>query len=110
MRFVYAYLHCHEGIALQKCGSWSLNGWPMAILALEGSSFRPTSARCKVPCWHQQLECEWNAKLQNWCSWALIQLASENVLEQPSVLFSVGLLRSKFQVSIFYIFKSLAIW
>jgi len=27
----------------------------------EGSSFRPPSARCEVPCWQQQLECEWKA-------------------------------------------------
>ena len=52
-------------------------------------SFRCTSARCHVPCWLQQLGCEWNGKLQNWgrCSKVLSQLGFGNVLAQSSVLF-----------------------
>jgi len=34
---------------------------------------------CEIPCWQQQMECDWNAKLQNcgayaqeyWASWHL---------------------------------------
>jgi len=32
----------------------------------EENSFRPTSAWYEVPCWQQQLECEWNAKRRNY--------------------------------------------
>ena len=41
------------------------------------SSFRRTSARCDVPCWLQQLGCEWNAiqpdadAQKYWVGWAL---------------------------------------
>ena len=65
----------------------------------EGNSFRPTSARSEVPCWQHQLGCEWKiSKLWDRSSRILSQLASNNVLAQPSVHFSVGLLRTKFQV------------
>ena len=65
----------------------------------EGSSFGPTSARSEVPCWQQQLECEWKtSQLWERSSIILSQLASGNVLAQPCVLFSVGLLRTKCQV------------
>jgi len=45
----------------------------------EGSSFRPASTRCEVPCWQQQLECERDAEPQiceadaqeYWASWLL---------------------------------------
>jgi len=38
---------------------------PHILIFREGSSFRPKAARREVPCWQQQLECEWNAKPQN---------------------------------------------
>jgi len=46
-----------------------------------GSIFRPTSsARCEVPCWQQQLECEWKtSELWGRCSRILSQLAADNV-------------------------------
>jgi len=62
-----------------------------------------TSARCEVSCWQQQLECEWNTNPQNFEADAQSTklagfLPSDNVLAQPSVFFSVGLLGTKFQI------------
>jgi len=72
----------------------------------EGSSFRPTTARFMI-LWQQQLKCEWKtSEMWGKCSGILSQLASDNVLATPSVLFSVGLLRTKFQDQSF-LFSSL---
>ena len=74
----------------------------------EGSSFRPASARSEVPCWQQQLECEWKtSKLRDIPSRILSQLASDNVLAQPNVHFSVGLLRTKFQAPNFPVYGNI---
>jgi len=64
-------------------------GVPQHSYNMIHTSFRRTSARCNVPCWLQQLGCEWNAKLQNWdrCSKLLSQLDFGNVLAQSSILF-----------------------
>ena len=65
------------------------------------TSFRRTSARSDVPCWLQQLGCEWNAQLQNWgrCSKVVSQLGFGNVLAQSSVLFlSYQKTNFKFQI------------
>jgi len=68
-----------------------------------GSSFRPNSARCEVPCWQQQLKL--NAKAQTNEAVAQEQateplFCSYNVLPQPSVL-SVAL-RTNFDYQLFY--------
>ena len=74
----------------------------------EGSSFRPASSRSEVPCWQQQLECEWKiSEVWGRCSRISSQLASNNVLPQPSVLFSVGL-RTKLQVPNFQVYGDTA--
>jgi len=62
-----------------------------------------------VPCWQQQLECNWTLNLTElWgrSSRVLNQLAPDNFLAQSSVLSSLVLLRTKFQVPSF-LFSSL---
>jgi len=72
-----------------------------------------TSAGCEVPCWQQQLECEGTTKPQN-CeadaqSIQLSQLASDNVLAQPSALFC-WVIKNQISNTTFSIFKSMPIW
>jgi len=63
-----------------------------------------TSARCEVTCWqqHSQRECK-NSEMWGRCSRIQSQLASDNVLVHPSVLFSTS-----FQVQHFLFCKSTA--
>jgi len=78
-----------EFLGVQRIFGQTMLRVPQHSYNMMHTSFRRTSARCDVPCWLQQLGCEWNAKLQNWgrCSKVLSQLGFGNVLAQSSVLF-----------------------
>ena len=67
---------------------------------LQRSGFKLTSGRCECPCWQEQLKCEWKAKPQN-CEADAQEPAGflTTFLHKLAYFVSVGLLRTKFQVS-----------
>ena len=70
-----------------------------------GSGYRPTSVRCEVHWWQQQLKCEWNAKPQNceadaqeyWASWLLTMF-----LHSLAYFFQLIYYEPNFKYQIFY--------